>query len=110
MALVKESEDSILPMRCMPVESTSEATHLPAQSFTATKDVTAEATPLGRGDWPPTQFSLWEDYRPIIRRLYMDEKRPLREVMEILERDFDFKATYVCPASFSTGSISRIQV
>lgn len=89
-------------MRC-------EATHLPAQSLTATEDMTEEATPLGRGDWPRTRFSLWEDYRPIMRRLYMDEKRPLREVMEILEREFEFKATYVCSSRCSTSSISRIQ-
>lgn len=97
-------------MRCMPVESTLEATHLPAQGLTATEDVTEEASPLERGDWPRTQFSLWEDYRPIMRRLYMDEKRPLREVMEILEREFDFKATYVYSSRCGNGSISRIRI
>lgn len=108
MALVRESEDSILPMRSMPLESTFEATHLPAQSFPATKDVTEEAAPVKRGDWPP--FSYWEDYKPIMRRLYIDEKRPLRAVMEILENEFDFKATYVCHLSCSIGSISRAQM
>lgn len=109
MAPIRESEFSILPMRAMPVESTFEVTQLPAKSFPATKDVTEEAAPLDRGDWPPTQFSYWEDHKPIMRRLYIDEKRTLREVMEILENDFNFKASYACPLSCSIGSISRIQ-
>lgn len=109
MAPIRESRFSILPMRAMPVESTFEVTQLPAEGFPATKDVTGEAALQKRDDWPPTQFSYWEDYKPIMRRLYIDEKRPLREVMEILENDFDFKATYACPLSCSIGSISRIQ-
>lgn len=93
MAPIRESKFSILPIREMPLKSTFELAQLPAQGFPATKDGTEEAPPLKRGDWPPTQFSYWEDYKPIMRRLYIDEKRPLREVMEILENDFDFKAT-----------------
>ncbi|KAK2613171.1 hypothetical protein N8I77_000098 [Diaporthe amygdali] len=91
MALVRESEDSILPMRGMPAESTFEATSLPPQSFPATKYAMEEAAALKRGDWPP--FSYWEDYKPIIRRLYIDENRTLQEVIEILENEFDLKAS-----------------
>lgn len=108
MALVRKSEDSILPMRGMPAESTFEATHLPPQSFPATKYAMEEAAALKRGEWP--HFSYWEHYKPIIRRLYIDENRTLQEVIEILENEFDFKATYVCPSSCSIGSISRIQM
>ncbi|KAG6362838.1 hypothetical protein INS49_007932 [Diaporthe citri] len=93
MALVRESEGSTLPMRGMPAKSTFEVTPLLAESFPATKDVTEEVAPLKRGDWPITQFSYWEDYKPIMRRLYIDEKRPLRGVMEIMENEFDFKPT-----------------
>lgn len=110
MALVRESEDSILPTNGMPIERTFQVTHLPARSFPAINDVTEEAAHLKRGDWPPTQFSYWEDYKPIMRRLYIDEEKTLREVIEILENEFDFRATYVCPLSCSVGSISRIQV
>lgn len=92
-------------MRGVPAQSTFEVTQLPAQSVPAIKDVTEEAAPPKRVDWPP--FSSWEDYKPIMRRLYIDEKRPLREVMEAMESEFDFKATYVCPLSCSIGSIRR---
>ncbi len=37
----------------------------------------------------------WEKVKPIVRRLYRDEKRPLRDVVVILDRDFGFRATYV---------------
>lgn len=37
----------------------------------------------------------WEAKRPIITRLYQEEKRSLKDVMDILERDHHFKATYV---------------
>lgn len=97
-------------MRVTPVESTVERTPVPAQSSPATRDVKGEVAPLKRGDWPPTKFSYWEDYKPIMRRLYIDEKRTLREVMEIMENEFDFKARYVRPSSCSIGIIGRIQV
>ncbi|CAM1510051.1 Fc.00g003860.m01.CDS01 [Cosmosporella sp. VM-42] len=35
----------------------------------------------------------WEKKRPIIARLYQEEKKSLREVMEILQRDHQFSAT-----------------
>lgn len=39
----------------------------------------------------------WEAKRAIITKLYQEEKRSLKEVMDILERDYNFKAT--CAAS-----------
>jgi hypothetical protein len=35
----------------------------------------------------------WEAKRPIIARLYQEEKRPLKEVMDIMQRDYEFNAT-----------------
>ncbi|KAF7556623.1 hypothetical protein G7046_g6246 [Stylonectria norvegica] len=35
----------------------------------------------------------WEKKRPVITQLYQEEKKSLREVMEILEREHRFKAT-----------------
>lgn len=35
----------------------------------------------------------WEAKRPIITRLYQEEKRSLKEMMEIMERDYEFTAT-----------------
>jgi hypothetical protein len=37
----------------------------------------------------------WEKVKHIVRRLYVEEKRPLRDVAVILNRDFGFHATYV---------------
>ncbi|KAM0327681.1 hypothetical protein ACHAQA_005975 [Verticillium albo-atrum] len=39
----------------------------------------------------PTE--VWETKRPLITRLYQEEKKSLREVMEIMERDYHFVAT-----------------
>ncbi|KAM0199502.1 hypothetical protein ACHAPI_003264 [Fusarium lateritium] len=35
----------------------------------------------------------WEKKRPVITKLYQEEKRPLKEVMEVLEREHGFTAT-----------------
>jgi hypothetical protein len=43
----------------------------------------------------------WEKKRPIITKLYQEEKRPLKEVMEVLEREHGFTATCVLTLSLS---------
>lgn len=47
----------------------------------------------------------WEKKRPIITRLYQEEKKPLKEVMEILERDHNFTATCVLVLALPTGTL-----
>jgi len=37
----------------------------------------------------------WELHKSTIQRLYVAERRKLREVMEIMNRDYGFAATYV---------------
>jgi hypothetical protein len=37
----------------------------------------------------------WDAKRPIITKLYQEEKRPLKEVMDILEKEHGFTATCV---------------
>jgi hypothetical protein len=37
----------------------------------------------------------WERIKPILQRLYVVEKRPLRDVVNILDRQHGFRATYV---------------
>ncbi|KAM0558215.1 hypothetical protein ACHAPJ_004900 [Fusarium lateritium] len=37
--------------------------------------------------------SEWEKKRPVITKLYQEEKRPLKEVMEVLKREHGFTAT-----------------
>jgi hypothetical protein len=41
----------------------------------------------------------WEPFKARIRQLYLDEDRPLKDVMAIMERDYGFKATSD-PSSF----------
>lgn len=36
---------------------------------------------------------IWETKRPIITRLYQEEKKSLKEVMETMQRDYHFVAT-----------------
>ncbi|POS71850.1 hypothetical protein DHEL01_v209758 [Diaporthe helianthi] len=98
MAPIRGSEESLVPTRGMLTNSTFEVTHLPARRLPApqaTEDETEEETaPRGVDcSWQPSQLSYWEEYKPIMRRLYIDEKKPLREVVEIMENDFGFKAT-----------------
>lgn len=58
-----------------------------------------------RGSVPPSRprkripGEIWETKRPIITKLYQEEKKSLKEVMEVLERDHGFKATCVLPIS-----------
>lgn len=35
----------------------------------------------------------WTTYKPIIERLYIEEKRPLREVVQVMEREHGFRST-----------------
>ncbi|KAG6362042.1 hypothetical protein INS49_010271 [Diaporthe citri] len=35
----------------------------------------------------------WTTYKPIIERLYIEEKKPLREVMQVMEREHGFRST-----------------
>lgn len=35
----------------------------------------------------------WTTYKPIIQRLYIEEKKPLREVIQIMEAEHGFRST-----------------
>lgn len=35
----------------------------------------------------------WDAQRPLIKKLYLDENRPLTEVMKLMKRDQGFSAT-----------------
>ena len=35
----------------------------------------------------------WEGIRPLLQRLYIEDRRPLEEVAERLEREHNFRAT-----------------
>ena len=35
----------------------------------------------------------WDLFRPVIKRLYVDEEKTLKEVMAVMERDYGHRAT-----------------
>jgi hypothetical protein len=57
--------------------------------------------PVIRDSRPPLSAQDWEDQRMTFERLYSAERRSLREVMEILEQGYGFRATYVQCLQFS---------
>ena len=44
-----------------------------------------------KGQYPAKEE--WEERKHIIRRLYKDERKTLKQVMAIMERDYNFSAT-----------------
>jgi hypothetical protein len=54
--------------------------------------VSAQTTVSTR--WAKTE-ECWVSHRDIIERLYLEENKTLKEVMEKMEREYKFKATYV---------------
>lgn len=69
-----------------------------AMSFTANPgSMAATSTPstaisLGEGSRGPS-INDWSRQRPIIKRLYIDERRKLKEVMDIMATDYNFVAS-----------------
>jgi hypothetical protein len=51
------------------------------------------ATGHGRGGPHPPSASQWDALYPVLYQLYVTERRKLSEVMAIVERHHDFKAT-----------------
>ncbi|KAI1823691.1 hypothetical protein F4861DRAFT_310135 [Xylaria intraflava] len=48
----------------------------------------------------------WDAHQETIRRLYLDEKRPLKDVVVIMESEYGFRATYV-PDTTSVPKFSQ---
>lgn len=42
---------------------------------------------------PSVSDEPWTTYKPIIQRLYIEEQRPLKEVMQIMEAEHGFRST-----------------
>lgn len=53
----------------------------------------ASSTVVSRGRWPNEED--WATHRSTIKRLYLDENKTLKEVMEIMNREYLVKATLV---------------
>ena len=49
----------------------------------------------------------WEKVKHIVRRLFVEEKRPLRDVAVILNQDFSFHSTYVSMSLGEAKSLSQ---
>lgn len=68
---------------------------VPAKRKASTDSEADEMTSPGKSAKPRKRVpaEIWETKRPIITRLYQEEKKSLKEVMEIMERDYHFTAT-----------------
>lgn len=75
---------------------------LPTSSSSAEPSLKRKTSPLESEDLSAIQArktrkripsDQWEAKRPIITKLYQVEKRSLKEVMDIMERDHGFTAT-----------------
>ncbi|KAF9870765.1 hypothetical protein CkaCkLH20_11664 [Colletotrichum karsti] len=75
---MKTSDVSVPAKRKASTDSEADDMTSPGQSAKPRKRVPAE---------------IWETKRPIITRLYQEEKKSLKEVMEIMEREYHFTAT-----------------
>lgn len=47
----------------------------------------------------PRSSEDWQPYRPIILNLYINDQLKLKDVKEIMERDYGFVASYLPPFS-----------
>lgn len=68
---------------------------VPPKRKTSTDSEADEMTSSGQSAKPRKRVpaEIWETKRPIITRLYQEEKKSLKEVMEIMQRDYHFAAT-----------------
>lgn len=68
---------------------------VPAKRKASTDSEADDMTSPGKSAKPRKRVpaEIWETKRPIITRLYQEEKKSLKEVMEIMERDYHFTAT-----------------
>lgn len=55
------------------------------------------STPLSRYDRALAQNEKWDQYKPLMRRMYMDEKKTLIEVREHMRTKYNFTASWVYP-------------
>lgn len=67
------------------VHSTQDVSNHPKDTI----DTNANGTGAGRC---PSRYD-WSKHMSAIKRLYIDEDRPLKEVMEIMQKDHNFVAT-----------------
>lgn len=62
-------------------------------SMPATDHAPVGSTPVSRYDGALSQNGKWDQYKPLIRRLYMDEKKTLVEVREHMMAKYNFTAS-----------------
>lgn len=76
----------------MAADATSTGTSSSDQAVDETPEPTSYFFPTYTA---PTDVSRdpWAAYKPIIKRLYIEEQRPLREVMQIMQAEHAFSST-----------------
>ena len=55
------------------------------------------APPITHNPRRPLSAKDWEEQQATIERLYATENKKLQEVIEIMEKEYRFRATYVHP-------------
>lgn len=54
---------------------------------------TFRARPLSRHPRSCYEPQVWEEHKDVIKQLYLDERRPLRDVMTVMAQKHGFQAT-----------------
>ena len=88
------------------MDSTSVSVSAAASCLSAPASASASAT----GGTPQRKMRQriprdeWEQKRHIVTKLYQEDKKPLKEVMDILAKEHNFKATcvHLCPPRLNT--------
>ena len=62
------------------------------------RHVSRNAANLVAGDYRQgPSLQQWLDIQGVVQELYVTDERPLKEVREILARDYNFRASYAFP-------------
>jgi hypothetical protein len=70
------------------------------EQFAIPSNVPMASSSRGR----PVSAEDWEKNRETISQLYSTENKPLEEVMNVMELQYGFKATYVLPIVYGLSS------
>lgn len=67
-------------------------TAVPSQAVDEAPEQGIQRLPDGNSS-SSVPYDPWTTYKPIIERLYIEEKRPLKEVMQVMEAEHGFRST-----------------
>lgn len=79
-----------------------------SMSIPVTDHGPAGSRPAARHDRVYPQSDEWDKYKPLLRRLYLDQKKTLVEVREHMRAQYNFDASWVHPPT--KGDVAPSQV